>query len=917
MKVIDFFYKTEEWIYRILRTTWRVFIKTLIALLLISIACTAITYGLFHNLYTQSRNTEYKILSNINEGSFRHLSNTQIYDADGKKISEIKSVDFEYTEIKDISPYIQEGYMAVEDRAFKTHPGINPKAMLRAAVSLVKNHGEVTQGGSTITQQLVKNTLLTQEQTLARKAVEAMLAIDIEKKFTKAEIMEYYLNSCYYGNGCYGVGSACRYYFGKSPSDVTPAEAALIVGISNNPNNVNPVASETRAKEKRHIVLKQMLDYGTITEDEYNTADKAKIEAKKITPDRTPESYQSSYAIHCAVIELMKKDKFPFQYVFKDKKEYTKYREKYSKAYSQKNALIRGGGYTIYTSFDQDDQKKLQKAIDKDLDSVSKKKQDDGRYLTQGAGVSIDNKTGYVTAIVGGRGTNDQYNRAFLSSRQSGSSIKPIIDYGPAFDTGKYFPSLIIKDEAIKNGPKNAGGGFRGSVTLRYAIQDSINTVAYKVLQQVGIKNGLDYLGEMGFSSLSYLDTYSSSVALGGFTNGVHVTDIARAYATIANGGEMWNRTCIKKLVSETDGTLIQEKEDDKKKIYESSTAYMLTSCMEDVFKKGGTGNGLLPKGQHCAGKTGTTNSLKDGWFCGYNTDYTCVIWVGNDDSSPIYHNYGATYAGKIWKAYMEAKGGGTEKFEVPDTVVKKPVGAGGYPANSGSKKDYFAKSKISTANDSRQAWELENQKKTAEEKVSAYEAVKINSLSDYFNGYKTALEEAQAAVAAISDESARKPYLERIAQKTESLSDANEGWSDVSEAEADYKAQAEADRQEEIKEEQAKKEAQEKIDSEIAKFENYITMVKNLKTYSNTQNTLLSKAYTALGNISDISRQKQEKKLYDEASAYVQKLKTEYEAKRSQDKIREQEKNKSSDDDTDGDTSSTNDGNADMEGTE
>lgn len=900
MKVLNALYITERWFYRILQCIWKVFVRIVIAVILIGLLSVGAAYGIFHNLYVQSRDTEYKVLSNISEGSFRHLMNTQIFDAGGNKISEIKSADFEYVEIKDISPYIQEGYIAVEDRAFKFHPGINVKAIGRAAVSVVKNHGAVTQGGSTITQQLVKNTLLSQEQTLSRKAVEAMLALDIEKKFSKADIMEYYLNSCYYGNGCYGVGSACRYYFDKKPSEVTPAEAALIVGMSNNPNNVNPVASEERAREKRHTVLKQMLSQGVITDKEYKTADTAAVEAKKITPDRTPESYQSSYAVHCAAIELMKKDGFDFQYTFKDKKEYKSYKKKYSKAYSTKTALIRGGGYQIYTSFDQDDQKNLQKAVDTTLDTASKKKQkDDDRYLLQGAAVSVDNKTGYVTAIVGGRGTSDQYNRAFLSSRQSGSAIKPLIDYGPAFDTGKYFPSLVVEDAKIENGPKNSGGGYKGNVTIRYAIKDSINTVAYNTLQQIGIGKGLGYLGDLGFSSLSYLDNNSSSVSIGGFTNGVHVTDMARAYAAIENGGIMRDRTCVTRIVSETAGTVYQSNTDDTKQVYDSATAYMLTSCMEDVFDKGGTGHGLLPEGQHCAGKTGTTNDLKDGWFCGYNTDRTCVVWVGNDDNTVVPHNYGATYAGKIWSSYMKDAGGGMEEFDVPDTVVKLSVGAGGYPTNSKSgKKDYFSREKSGIASQSKHSWELENQKKVAEEKVAALEGIKIQSLSDYFSGYKTALKAAQDAVAAISDADARTPYLERINKKVEALTDESDGWSDVSEAESDYKAQAESDRQEQIKEEQEEKNRKEKVDSEVAKFEEYITMVTDLKVYSKTQKNLLSKAYAAWEKISDPTRQSEELQKYNDASAYVQKLRTEYEARKSQKESEERSLEQSETDD-------------------
>lgn len=870
-------YRIIRGIYITLSAIWHAFLKVLLAVIIITVIVAAGAWGLLHNMYVQSRNTEYKVLSNINKGSFRHLMNTRIYDRNGKIISEIRSADFEYTDIKDISEYIQNGYIAVEDRDFRSHIGINPKAMTRAAVSIIKNHGKVTQGGSTITQQLVKNTLLSQEQTLSRKAVEALLAIDIEKKFTKADIMEYYLNSCYYGNGCYGVGSACRYYFGKKPADVTPAEAAMIVGISNNPNNVNPVASMTNARKKRHTVLKQMLRQNVITGEEYKTADAEKVEAKQITPDRIPESYQSTYAVHCAAIQLMKNDGFRFRYTFTDKKDQDSYQKKYGRAYRKDTALIRGGGYRIYTSFDAADQKKLQKAVDATLDRTDRKKQKDGRYMMQGAAVSVDNRTGYVTAIVGGRGTKDQYNRAFLSSRQSGSAIKPVIDYGPAFDTGKYFPSLIVKDEAITNGPKNSGGGYRGNVTIRYAIQDSINTVAYRTLQDIGIKTGLSYLSEMEFTGLSYLDNNSSSVAIGGFTNGVHVTDMARAYAAIADGGEMWERNCITKITNETEGTIYREKKEDRKRIYTEASAYMLTSCMEDVFKKGGTGSGLLPEGQHCAGKTGTTNNLKDGWFCGYNTDRTCVVWVGNDDSTAIPHNYGATYAGKIWKSYMGSAGGGKQKFVKPESVEEKYTGAGGYPVNKKTgHKDLFAVEKKDIVQAARHDWELEKQKKAAENAVETLEKLDVDSLADYYGGYRETLKKAQDAVAAINDADERKPYLERINAKADELMDESEGWGDVSGAEAEYRAQAEADRQKKIQEQQAERNRQAKIRSEVAKFESYIKMVNDLDRYSSTQDDLLTKAYAAWEKISDGDEKTRVYPEYTRAKERVDRLRTE-----------------------------------------
>lgn len=869
-------YKFISSFYGMIQKFFKIVIDTIaVALITVSILG-GIGWGIIHNLYDQSKEEEYKILSNINEGTFRRLHNTEIYDKDGTKIGEIKAADFQYTQIKDISSLIQEGYIAVEDTRFKKHNGIDPKAILRAGTALIKNGGNVTQGGSTITQQVVKNTLLSQEQTISRKAVEMLLAIDIERKFSKADIMEFYLNSCYYGNGCYGVGSACRYYFGCKPDEVTPAQAALLIGMSNNPNNVNPVESETAAKTKRSSVLKKMEEAGVITKNEMELAQNEDISAKQITSNSTLETYQTTYAVHCTALELMKNNGFSFQYVFEDNDEYKKYKEKYTKEYKKYTALIREGGYKIYTSFDMNEQVNLQKSIDSVLNKKSKKKQDNGKYLLQSAAVSIDNNTGYIVAIVGGRGTDDQYNRAFLSSRQSGSAIKPIIDYGPAFDTGKYFPSLVTTDEAIENGPKNAGGDYKGRVTMRYAIAESINTVAYRTLQQVGISEGLEYLSKMQFSTLSPLDNNSSAIALGGFTNGVHVTDIARAYAAIENNGKFRDRTCITKIVSEKDGTVYTENTDEEQ-VYSKATAYMLTSCMQDTMKDYGTGHGLIPEGKVVAGKTGTTNDLRDGWFCGYSVDVTCVVWVGNDDNSKVDGNYGATNAGAIWKKYMETTKGGTDKFIAPETVKKQNVDSNGYPtAAKTGKKDLFAVELKSTADEEKNNYYLQQQKNTAETAVKDLENFHIDSLDDYYTGYQTLREKAENAVAAINEENERKPYLERINQKVSALNQEAEEWKDVSDSKASYEKQKEQDAQAKALKEQEEKNKQNRITSQVKKCQSYIDMVNDLDTYSNTAEVLLKKAKSALSKIEDTSEQSRMTDLYNDAVDHVSELKKE-----------------------------------------
>ena len=270
--------------------------------------------------------------------------------------------------------------------------------------------------------------------------------------------------------------AASLYYFGKHASDLAPEEAAILIGISNSPSAYDPVAHPDASKEKRNDVLDSMKEVGYLSEEDYERAVNAPFKIVQQESEGTDENYQSSYAIHCAALELMKKDNFQFQYVFKDKEDYTQYTDRYTAAYSEKSDQIRGGGFKIYTSLDSQLQDQLQAQIDQSLSGFTEL-QDNGKFALQGAGVIVDNKTNYVVAIVGGRGTEDKFNRAYLSARQPGSTIKPLIDYGPAFDTGEYYPTRIVNDHKWNDGPSNSGGRYFGNVTVREALNRSLNTV--------------------------------------------------------------------------------------------------------------------------------------------------------------------------------------------------------------------------------------------------------------------------------------------------------------------------------------------------------------------------------------------------------------------------------------------------------
>ena len=622
------------------------------------------------------REVAYDKLSQMQRQDFRMLSDTEIYDKDNQLIGLINAGHYEYVPIDKISLNIQNAYIAQEDRRFKSQTGVDWIATFRAGLALVKNRGEITQGGSTITQQVIKNTYLTQEQSFTRKIVEILLAPEVEKEYSKADIMEFYCNTNFYGNHCYGVQAASRYYFGKNADELQPYEAAVLVGLSNSPTAYDPIKNPEAALTKRNDVLHSMYEVGYLTREEYDADIAQSLSIVQEEAEGTDENYQSSYAIHCAALQLMALDGFEFQYTFEDKDDYDSYVDRYQTVYNEKNDEIRAGGYRIYTSLDNSLQQVLQAQIDNGLSSYTEL-QDNGKFALQGAGVIVDNQTNYVVAIVGGRGTEDMFNRAYLSARQPGSTIKPLIDYGPAFDTGEYYPARMVDDHKWEDGPSNSGGHYYGNVTVREALNRSLNTVAWQILTDIGVNFGLDYLGQMDFLKLTYIDNDVPSLSIGGFTNGVRVVDMAKGYSTLANSGVYNDRTCIRQIDHEQQGNLTKDLKPHARQVYQEDSAYMLTDILKGTLTESyGTGYGLaLDNDMPAAGKTGTTNSSKDTWFCGYTRYYTTAVWVGYDIPRAMPGIYGKTYAGKIWKQVMDQIHTGKEPWdwEQPATVEEQP----------------------------------------------------------------------------------------------------------------------------------------------------------------------------------------------------------------------------------------------------
>lgn len=784
------------------------------------------------------RERAYDVLAQLDTTDFSMRSDTEIYDKDGALVGLINAGHYEYVPINEISMNIQNTYIAQEDRRFKEHSGVDFISIARAGLALVKHNGEITQGGSTITQQVIKNTFLTKEQTFTRKITEILLAPEIEKKFSKADIMEFYCNTNFYGNRCYGVQAASRYYFGKDAKDVTWDEAAVLVGISNSPSMYDPVRHPEDALKKRNEVLESLLETKQITQEEHDSLVAKPLNIVQEYAEGTKENYQSSYAIHCAALELMKNDGFEFKYTFDNADEYNTYKDAYSSKYNDASELIRSGGYKIYTTLDSGIQEQLQSVIDTGLGKFVEQ-QENGKYALQGSAVVVDNKTNYVVAIVGGRGTDDEFNRGYLSARQPGSTIKPLLDYGPAFDTGEYYPSKVMDDHVWEDGPKNSGGGYRGNVTLREALNRSINTIAWQVLEGVGTRNGLEYLGKMQFRTLSYIDNDAPSISLGGFTNGTRVVDMAKGYSTLANGGVYSDKNCITSIIDESDGEIFKSKEKTEQ-VYTEDTAYMITDILKGTFGEIGTGRGLDLGGIPVAGKTGTTNSSKDAWFCGYTRHYTTAVWMGYDTPRDMPGVYGATYAGKMWKNIMINLNNGlsVEDWEMPSTVVLDNYdNKGDRISQDTGMQDLFSTTAEVQAEIRRHEREQQQLAKQVLVDVEKFESMQINSVEDTY-GIEEKYLEIRKKVAAIELATERNEYSNRVYDKYTELQNTVSEWSDtiakyeMEKAEAEKESLIAAESEAEVKRQELTKQTTiDEVVKEIKKVEDLKYQQDNWKS--------------------------------------------------------------------------------------
>lgn len=603
------------------------------------------------------------LTKDVTADTFRQTETSIIYDINGKEITSLSGIkQLYYIYDEEIPDILKKAFVLLEDKDFYKHDGVDFSAIVRAMIANAKSNS-LAEGASTITQQLAKNIFLTQDKTWERKITEIFVAVELEKKFEKPEILEFYINNIYFGHGYYGIEAAAQGYFGKSVGELTLSQLTYLAGMPKNPSRFDPVSHPDTVLERRDFILRQLFANGDISSLEYYEA----VEEPVVLVDSSDDTYNyvETYVFYCATTALMEHDGFVFREEFASDEDRENYEEKYHEWYSKYQASLFTGGYRIYTAIDMDKQELLQAALDKNLKDF-KDVNEEGIYKTQGAGVCIDNATGLVTAIVGGRSQDyDGYtlNRAYQSYRQPGSSIKPIIVYAPYLMSG-HTPDEIIDDSPLEGGPRNFDDSYRGKITLTEALAWSSNVCAWKIMEEMTPSYGMSFLHQMKFKRTA-VDDDLQAASVGGFTNGVSAVELASAYAALENNGTYRNPTCISKITNAR-GSIIIDNSGSEVRVYDENTAKAVTKMMEY-----GVNYGILTGAQIenviVAAKSGTTNDSKDGWLAGYSRYYTTVIWVGNDMPVAIEGLSGGSYPLNIWKEYMTEIHRGLKPWAFPN----------------------------------------------------------------------------------------------------------------------------------------------------------------------------------------------------------------------------------------------------------
>lgn len=567
--------------------------------------------------------------------------NSYMYDRDGSLISEIVSNDENRVFVKydKIPDSVKELFLRSEDRNFYDHKGIDFMGVIRALAANVKNHG-ISQGASTITQQLSRNLYLSHERSFSRKFTELLYSYELERKFTKEEILESYLNTIYFSNGVYGVGSAANYYFDKPLSSLTLAQMAFISAIPNNPTLYDPLKQFKHTKKRQKRLLGILEKDGVITKKQYKKAVKEKIslslsEKKNLYPDYVTyanEEFTDLVSDHEGFTKRLKKAKTAGA------------KKAIQKELSEKVSALLQDGVKIYTALDPSLQQRAVYQLNAQLPYQG----------VEGGSAVINHQTHQIVALAGGKNYKKfDFNYAYQAQRQPGSAIKPLLDYGPYIDqTGATASSKISAGKFCSSGycPQNYSHKTYGTVTLETAFKNSYNTPAIRMLDTVGVKKGFSYLEKFSFEHI-VADDYRLPSALGGFTKGFSPLEITDAYTVFGNQGAYTRNHSITKVTDLNGKTLYKWKESPKQ-IYSQRTNETMRKLLASVVKSG-TGKKANFNSPYIGGKTGTSNDYKDIWFVGLTDQYTMGVWVGRDRGT-VESIYSSSPHLRIWKQTMQ-----------------------------------------------------------------------------------------------------------------------------------------------------------------------------------------------------------------------------------------------------------------------
>jgi penicillin-binding protein 1A len=634
--------------------TGRLLLGLLAVFLFISLVAAFATYRIVSAYMTD--------VPELDPAKFIFSATSFIYDKDGVEVTRLLGEENRIqASLDEISPHLINAFIAIEDDRFYEHSGFDIRGIMRAAYqNFIKS--SVTQGGSTITQQFVKNAFFSSEKTIKRKVQELYLAYQLERQFTKDEILEFYLNRIFFDFNAYGVEAAAQTYFSKSAADVTLAEAALLAGIPNLPGKYSPYRNKEESINRQIIILARMQDLGMITREEAREARNEEIVLSGPPLRNYPYPYFIEYVIHDQVVNILStipehKDN-PYDLLYK-------------------------GGVKIYTTLDQNIQRVAEETINNDSLYPKTVTADGKPQQPQSAVIVADPKTGHLSAIVGGRhySKENQDNRATRAKRQAGSVLKPIVVYAPAFEEGLAVPGTVLDDspgswpqEGNKDWyPENYSNRFLGLVTTRYALIHSLNIPAVRLLEQLGVDKGLEYAQKMGISTFIHpapgrqKHDQGLSIVLGGLTDGLRVIDAAQAFSVLANQGVRTDFTAVLKI-EDRNGKVIYEHKPVSEQVLKPESAYLTTSILQDVVRVGTAAR--LKINRPVAAKTGTSDKARDGWLAAYTPDYVAVFWIGYDyNDGEIYQPW--TITPKFLNPIMLAAHEGllVKDFVRPDSI--------------------------------------------------------------------------------------------------------------------------------------------------------------------------------------------------------------------------------------------------------